>query len=58
MRSRFLVAAFEMEPLGYVSGAAPRTIEEIEAFLDRQDRRDPAAVLQDGFAKRMEELKK
>ena len=36
----------------------PRTFEEIEAFLDRQVRKDPAAVLQEGFAKRMEELNK
>jgi len=39
-------------------GAAPRTLEEIEAFLDRTDRKDPAAVLQEGFAKRVDELKK
>jgi hypothetical protein len=27
-------------------GTLPKTVAEIEAFLDRQDRKDPAAVLQ------------
>jgi lysophospholipase L1-like esterase len=39
-------------------GAVPKTREEIEAYLDRTDRKDPAVVLQEGFAKRVEELKK
>lgn len=33
-------------------------LEQIEAYLDRQDRKDAAALLQESLAKRIEELKK
>jgi lysophospholipase L1-like esterase len=39
-------------------GGEAKTAAEIEAFLDKADQKDPAAVLQEGFARRVEELLK
>jgi hypothetical protein len=60
--ARHKMSAEQMVALLYgadlAGGTSPKTVAEIEAFLDRQDRKDPAVVLQEGLSRRVEELKK
>jgi lysophospholipase L1-like esterase len=60
LAARHKMTAEQMVALLYgadlAGGTSPKTVEEIEAFLDRKDRKDPAAVLQEGLAKRVQEL--
>jgi lysophospholipase L1-like esterase len=60
--ARHKMSAEQMVALLYgadlAGGTSPKTVAEIEAFLDRQDRKDPAVILQEGLSRRVEELKK